>query len=185
MIITSRFIFVLGFNYTMLHTIGNPSESQTASSSPAVGMKYGAGRIIQAGQEAVHYVNTNPTALNFLGAVGGGATMAVGVLCFMNIFSAFRNPLTYTLNVFYIFIGVVLVVTSLFGSSNLSQNIYSQANFLSNPVGRSLLYLYLGCVMTASSTSGVLSWLYLAVGIYMLILALISFFVGWRQRRMT
>lgn len=166
----------------MLHTIGNPSEHTAASSPTQGGMKYGAGRMIQAGQDVVHYVNTNPTAMNFLGAIAGGATMTVGVLSFLNIFSAFRNPLTYTMNIFYFFFGVVILVTSFFGSSNLAQKIYSQANFLSNPMGRGFLFLYLGCVLTASGAAVGVSWLYLGVGIYMLLLAIISLVIGWRQR---
>jgi COPI associated protein len=169
----------------MIHTtFGTPSSSRTTPSSNkgvSQNLKFGTGNIVQSGQNFLHHVNTNPGYLNFLGSLAGAATVVVGILSFLNIFNAFHNPLTYVLNIFYIFIGAAMLVTSAFGDSNISQKVYSQANFLSNSTGRTLIYVYLGCLMTSSGFSGKISWLFVIVGIYMLLLAVLSFVVSWKQ----
>ena len=177
-------VFVEFFR-TMLqtNTIGVTSfpSSPTASGTNGRHFKYGAQNVVQAGSQFVHYVNTNPTFLNLLGAIGGAGVLAVGVLCFINVFNIIHNPLTYTLNIFYLLFGAVIIVTSLFGSTAISQKIYTQGNFLANPLGRSFFFLYLGCLMTSTGSSPV-SPIYLAVGIYLLLLAILSIFIAWRTR---
>ena len=170
----------------MLHTtIGSPAvipSPAPSSTNFTRQLKYGAGNAVDSGRQFLdQFVNSNPKYLNFLGAIGGAATVAIGILCFLNVFNAFQNPLTYVLNIFYIFFGGAMFITSVFGSTGLAQKIYSHANFLSNPLGRSFVYLYLGCLMTSSGFTGKISWLYVVVGIYMLGLSILSFIVSRSQ----
>lgn len=127
------------------------------------------------------FMNSNSRPLQLLGAGAGGGMLAVGILCFLDIFSAFRNPLTYVLNIFYLLFGAALLLTSIFSTSAASQMIYSQCNFLTNPKGRAFFYLFLGCLMTASGSGAHVSWLYLVVGIYLLLLSLLSLTVALRK----
>ncbi len=155
----------------MLHTntLGSPSITSAAGAKSGASLNPG-----------TDVVNTNPMVLNFAGAVAGGATVALGVLVFMNV-TNLANPLIYTMHIFYLFLGVVIVVSTLFSKTKAGQWIYSQANFLSHPSGCGLLFLYLGCVMTASGATNGAHWLYLTIGICMLLLAVTSLVIGWRR----
>ena len=168
-----------------LSTIGAQLQSPsttTTSGSFETQFKTGRPNTFQPG-DIIRFVNTNPRVLQLLGAVGGAALSAVGVMSFLNLFKVLSNPLGYTLNLYYLVFGIVILWTSILGDNSLSQKLYSEFNFLSNARGRSLFYLFVASLLISTITGGLFSWLYLAVGVYFILLGLVSGIVAWRMSR--
>lgn len=132
--------------------------------------------------DIINFVNTNPRILQLAGILAGGALCAVGVMSFINVFAILSNPLGYTLNLYYILFGLVILWTSLLGDSSISQKIYSEFNFLSNARGRGLFYLFVGSLLISQIMVN-FSVLYLVVGVYLLLLGVTSSVVAWRMSR--
>lgn len=154
------------------------SPASTASSFPAQVKGLG---LASLPSEVHSMVNRNPAKLQFLGTIAGGLLILVGVLCSLNIFSALTNPVKYILNFFFIVFGSCTLVTSWFPESGASRSVYSQCSFLSNALGRGFFYVFQGCLLTALGVSGGISWLYLLVGVLLLLLGLLSLLVAWRS----
>ena len=117
-----------------LSTIGAQLQSPSTATSGSFETQFKTGRPANTFQpgDIIRFVNTNPRALQLLGAVGGAALSAVGVMSFLNLFKVISNPLGYTLNLYYLLFGLIILWTSILGDSVVSQKIYSEFNFLSN-----------------------------------------------------
>ena len=165
-------------------TIGAQTQSPSTSASDSfmTQFKQGAARVFSPG-DIVSYVNTNPKALQFLGALGGAGLSVLGVMSFINVFKLLSNPLGYTLNIYYLLFGLTIVLTSLAGDHWLSQRVYAEFNFLSNARGRSLFFVFIASLLISQIMGGHFSWLYLVVGVYLLLLGVASGVVAWQMSR--
>jgi len=133
--------------------------------------------------DIISFVNTNPRALQLLGAVAGAALSVLGVMSFINAFKILSNPLGYTLNIYYLLFGLTILWTSLLGDHPLSHRIYGEFNFLSNARGRGLFFIFIASLLISQITGGQFSWLYLVVGVYVLLLGTASLVVAWHSSR--
>lgn len=76
--------------------------------------------------------------------------------------------------------GLTLLAVEMAPTWSLSQAILHWAPFLGTLIGRGLVYLYIGLLyVTGGVDSGVTSWTYLIIGIYLLVLAIANFVVGY------
>ena len=165
-------------------TIGAQTQSPitTASESFMTQFKQGAGRVFSPG-DIVSFVNTNPKALQVLGALGGLGLSLLAVMSFINLFKLLSNPLGYTLNIYYLLFGLTILWTSLAGDHWLSHRVYAEFNFLSNARGRSLFFVFIASLLISQIMDGHFSWLYLVVGVYLLLLGVASGVVAWQMSR--
>ncbi|KAF4703616.1 hypothetical protein FOZ62_003775, partial [Perkinsus olseni] len=90
------------------------------------------------------------------------------------------SPLSYMLSIFYMIFGLTLLAVEVAPSWFLSEAILRWASFLGTLIGRGLVYLYIGLLyVTGGAQNGVTSWTYLIIGIYLLLLAIANFVVGY------
>jgi COPI associated protein len=158
------------------------SPSTAASDSFMTQFKQGAARAFSPGDIA-SFVNSNPKALQVLGALGGAGLSVLGVMSFINVFKLLSNPLGYTLNIYYLIFGLTILFTSLAGDHWLSHRVYSEFNFLSNARGRALFFVFIASLLISQIMDGQFSWLYLVVGVYLLLLGVASGVVAWQMSR--
>jgi hypothetical protein len=127
------------------------------------------------------YVQTNPTGVRVLGAIGGVGLTAVSIMACFAIFNSFLSPLTYIQNIFFLVFGVAISVVSILPNSIFAEAIYGQAHFMSTLHGRAFFFLYLGALLFGAGFSGsTASWVYLLIGTWMLLTAAIYFYLKCR-----
>ncbi|KAF4653037.1 hypothetical protein FOZ61_009254 [Perkinsus olseni] len=127
--------------------------------------------------------NSNPI-LKIAGIVGAFLIVLIAFFGFFRFFNLVLSPLSYMLSIFYMIFGLTLLAVEVAPSWFLSEAILRWAPFLGTLIGRGLVYLYIGLLyVTGGAQNGVTSWTYLIIGIYLLLLAIADFVVGYVDSR--
>jgi hypothetical protein len=141
------------------------SNSATAANSAKPGSAGVKGRVNQFGS----YMRNNPMSVRIIGGIGGLGLSIVSILGCFAIFNTFLKPISYILNIFYLIFGLAICIVTVLPESFLAESIYKQAHFMSTLGGKSVFFLYLGCLLIGSGLSGsVASWIYILIGSWML-----------------
>jgi hypothetical protein len=158
-----------------------PSNNSTPGAYPATNSN-AVGGVRGKVSQFSSYVQNNPKGVRIIGGIGGIGLSAVSIMSCFAIFNTFLSPITYILNVFYLFFGIVISVVTILSDSGLAERIYSQAHFMSTLGGKAVFFLYLGALLFGSGLSGATaSWVYLLIGSWMLFSSAVFFFVRCRS----
>jgi len=108
-----------------------------------------AGRVLRRGASEVRvYIQANPYSVTLMSFFGGCWLMLASALTILNPIKAVISPLTYILQFYQVFFGLIIVVVD--GPAHqvpalVRGKVLSYASFMHNNVSRTLFYLFIGC----------------------------------------
>ncbi|EER00855.1 hypothetical protein Pmar_PMAR002925 [Perkinsus marinus ATCC 50983] len=129
--------------------------------------------------------DSNPI-MKIAGIIAAFLIALIAFFGFFRFFNIVLSPLSYMLSIFYIIIGLALLAVEIAPTWFLSKYLLEWAPFLGTLIGRGLVYLYIGLLyVTGGAQAGVTSWTYLIIGIYLLVVAVANFVIGYIESRGT
>mmetsp|Transcript_22562 Transcript_22562/g.19267 ORF Transcript_22562/g.19267 Transcript_22562/m.19267 type:complete len:163 (-) Transcript_22562:52-540(-) len=122
-----------------------------------------------------------------LGCIASLAILVVSILGHFAFAEEIRNPLTTMLCVLYLVIGIILIIIEFMPNISLSNSIFQEVQFLRHLNGKSFFYLFIGllfiCQGSIVNNTKVSSWMFISVGIYLDLIAIVFFLLSFKLNR--